>query len=191
METNISTRPRPGEIYRHFKNKLYQIITVATHSETREEMVVYQALYGDFKSYVRPLSMFCSAVDKVKYPTAVQKYRFELINREIMREDQQINTVKDSDSNTKLNFEMHHKEEHNDNLDGFINPDMLKFLDAESYSEKLEIFLEMKKNIDERTLSDISISLDVVLNDGSLEERIESIRSCLETYTKFEYKRFR
>lgn len=182
--------PRPGEIYRHFKNKLYQIITVATHSETGEKMVVYQALYGDFKSYVRPLSMFCSEVDKVKYPKAIQKYRFELINREIFCEDQQINTVKDSD-NTDLNFEMYHREEQNNDLASFINSDMLKFLDAETYNEKLEIFMEMKKNIDERTLSDISISLDFVLNDGTLEEQIESIRNCLETYTKFECKRFR
>ena len=45
-------------IYRHYKNKLYEIIDVATHSESMEQLVVYKPLYGEGKLWVRPIGMF-------------------------------------------------------------------------------------------------------------------------------------
>lgn len=57
---------RPG-IYRHFKGNLYRVLFTAQHSETREEMVVYQALYGEKGYWVRPASMWNETVKRDSY----------------------------------------------------------------------------------------------------------------------------
>ena len=53
----------PG-IYKHFKGGLYQVLGTARHSETQEEMVVYQALYGEHGLWVRPASMWSETVER-------------------------------------------------------------------------------------------------------------------------------
>ena len=65
-------------IYRHFKGDYYIVEDVATHSETKEKYVVYRGLYGENELYIRPMEMFLSEVDRVKYPNVEQKYRFQL-----------------------------------------------------------------------------------------------------------------
>ena len=67
-----------GRIYRHFKGDYYLVEALARNSETGEDCVVYRKLYGDGGLWVRPRSMFLSAVDREKYPDAGQTYRFEL-----------------------------------------------------------------------------------------------------------------
>ena len=70
-------RMKPGDIVRHFKGNLYQILYFAKDSETQRDVVVYRALYGEEGVWVRPMEMFFSPVDREKYPNAEQKYRFE------------------------------------------------------------------------------------------------------------------
>lgn len=71
--------PRAGETWKHFKDNDYKIIACPViHTETNEIFCIYQALYGSYGTYCRPLDMFMSEVDHEKYPQANQKYRFEL-----------------------------------------------------------------------------------------------------------------
>ncbi len=64
MQQHPCTAPAisPG-LYRHYKGQLYQVLQLARHSETREWLVVYQALYGDFGWWIRPAGMFAEEVE--------------------------------------------------------------------------------------------------------------------------------
>lgn len=53
--------PKKG-VYRHYKGNFYELLYIVTHSETLENMVVYKALYGDGKIWVRPLSMWSEII---------------------------------------------------------------------------------------------------------------------------------
>lgn len=151
-------RPRTGDIYRHFKNRNYEIITIAIHSETEEEMVVYKQLYGEFKTYVRPLSMFLSEVDHEKYPDVAQTYRFEWVSEEKEEEPEEI---------------------------------LMKFLDAKGSTEKYKILEEYEGVLTHRIINNMAISVDVVIEDGTIEERLSELIDCLHTKARFECTRLR
>lgn len=54
---------------------LYRILAIGNHTETGERMVVYQAMYAPYKTFIRPADMFYSPVDKDKYPNIKQPFR--------------------------------------------------------------------------------------------------------------------
>ena len=206
--------PRQGEIYRHFKNKLYQIIAIATHSETRESYVVYQALYGDFRTYIRPLDMFISEVDHVKYPAVTQKYRFERVDRATLGnpsyDDNSILTGNSPDNSCGNNIFAGNSPDDScgnnifagnspddsyannelDDHDGLINPLLVQFLELDTYKEKLEFFQSIIPKLDDRLTNDICVALDIACSDTSLDDRIAHIRDYLQTQTRFEITRF-
>ncbi len=178
--------PKSGEFYRHFKGNLYQVIAVAKHSETMEKMVVYQALYGDYGMYVRPLKMFMSEVDHEKYPEVVQKYRFERINpQEFIKEPDKKEKIKSEEYVVQQKTIQEAQEE------AGINPDLLAFLEAETYTKKIEVLESIKKTLTEEILQTIAISLDYSLGDGDFQDQYESVLFYLETHARYEGNRLR
>lgn len=168
-----------GGFYRHFKNKLYQVRCIAYHSETKEKMVVYQALYDDFSVYVRPYAMFMSEVDHEKYPDIAQKYRFEQVVLQKEEPFPKQETALDI-QNLPLTEE-----------EGTVNPYLLLFLDAESYTEKLNVLALCKDKLDDGLINAMAASMEIEVPDGSVEQRYASLRSCIRTYVKYEGTRLR
>lgn len=189
-------KPMPGEIYRHFKNKMYQIVTVAEHSETGEWYVVYQALYGDFRTYIRPYDMFISPVDHHKYPNVEQEYRFALLESPVVpditvqgkkaesvrTQDEVVEQTTEADENPNL--------EAGEELQG-VNPHFLAFLDADSYSKKYDIVTDMEEELDDHLINQMAASIDEIIEDGKLSDRIMQLEACLRTKARYELNRAR
>ena len=163
-------RPTIGGFYRHFKNRLYQVLSIAVHADTGEELVIYQALYGEFRVYARPLRDFMSEVDREKYPDAMQKMRFVKVTLKSVPKE----------------------EEPKDQGEGSVHPLLLAFLDAESFEDRLKIFDEMEGIADMHMLDAVAASLDISLSgNASLQECFSLIRDNLVTQKKYECSRWR
>ncbi len=215
LEYRMRANPKPQEMYRHFKGNIYQIRCLATHSETRELMVVYQAMYDTFQIYVRPLTMFMEEVDHVKYPDVKQKYRFELLQ-----------DIQDMETMTTVQVQSHRTEESAADSQsvckedscaepqpyGFteepaqtqpyvqtaesdeemhIDPLVMEFLDANTYEQRLNILAALRHRITNEMINTMAVAVDLEIKDGSIEERYDEFKNCLLTFEKYECNRLR
>ena len=178
--------PKPQEKYKHFKGGTYQVITNAKEESTGRSMVVYQALYGEFEVYVRPLEEFISEVDYDKYPEATQRYRFTFTPK-ISRTDAEVTKeMTDSSDGARYENEPLIKEKGIQDL-------MIEFLDEDSIEKKEEILsLMMSRNdITDQIVDNLAAAIDVVIDDGDISDRMRSLRNCIRTRAKYESTRLR
>lgn len=178
--------PVPGAFYRHFKNKLYQIVAVATHSETGEQMVVYQALYGDYKVYVRPLDMFLSLVDREKYPEVKQTYRFERV------EPGQSGARCEARPGPGTQPDSEEQPSPGTQSD-LLNSTLLnRFLDAHGTEERLAILQAMEGHVGQKEIDCICLALDISLESGrEPEEQLKDISRHLKLCQRYDGDRLR
>lgn len=220
MAETTTFLPKVHEIYKHFKGNLYQITAIAEHTETGEILVIYQAMYGEFKTYARPLSMFISRVDREKYPEVTQEFRFELQGPEAERQRVALGVPSEAAADRKVAFVQEkaaadlketfvqekaaadrkaasakEKEKAADQgtAEGEfqLDPGVLEFLDADSYEEKLNILAGLHHRITDHMLTTMAISCDIEVGEGDIEERYSQLRNCLLTLQKYECKRLR
>ena len=184
--------PKPGERYRHFKNKLYQILAIATHSETGEPMVVYQALYGEYGIWVRPLAMFLEKVDRRKYPDAAQEYRFEKVadgfgaGPVAAGAGERENAGQDVQNEPEEELQVLELDE-----DSPMHPLLLEFLDTESAAERLAILQKMKGKVGQREIDSLCFCLDVKPMDGDLEMQLEHLKQYIRMQQRYDAPRLR
>ena len=192
--------PQAGEIYQHFKGKLYRIVALATHTETGEQLVIYQALYGEFQVFARPLSMFLEKVDAKKYPDAAGKDRFmripmaeaAAVPQPVPAPSENPVEPRPAAMSSESTVESRAVAASSENsVEPQPDPGLLAFLDADSYEEKLEVFASLEGKVDLHMLNAIAASLDLELSEGSLEEQYDTLKSCLMTLERFECNRLR
>ena len=190
-----------GERYRHYKGKLYQIVAVAMHTETEEELVIYQALYGDYKIYARPLKMFFETVQDAEgnaVPRFVKECGCTKDSGSVACENgtkaESVGVQPEIKAEVKIEKAVVEPEEEKITdippVEG-INPLLIEFLDAESSAERLEVLHRMRKSIDHKTISDIAAALDIVIEEKDMDERIKDLETCLQTRARFETTRLR
>lgn len=161
----MERRILPGERYRHSNGELYQIITLAKHTQTGEQMVIYQALYGDFAIYASPYDSFISEADHQKCPETAQPPAQKAV----------INSSGDGYIETK---------------DGRIRKDLYDFLEAKSYQEMMNVMVGMRNRLDESVLLNIAACLDISLgHEGTPEEYYDAIVACIRAKERYEIRR--
>lgn len=149
--------------------KRVQYLFEAEHAENGNAFVVYQELSGEYAILVEEKAAFCQ--------------RFGIYTEEKKQEEEQIKEISESDASSSSTI----KKEKETEVQG-VNKDLLRFLDAETCKEKIEILLAIQERVDKRILSNIAAALDLTLTDGTLEEDIDAILSYLRARARFEIR---
>ncbi|MCR4787353.1 MAG: DUF1653 domain-containing protein [Lachnospiraceae bacterium] len=180
----------PGQTYRHFKGNEYEVICIARHTESEEDLVIYRSVNNPNAIYARPVAMFESEVDSDKYPDADQKMRFEPVGAgasDTFSKTGSADTFKEDDF---INGTGKAASAERESVPG-IDPKVMDFLDTDDFEKKLNILADLRGKVTESMLNTMAFSVDFEFNEGSVEEMYEELLNCITLRAKFECSRLR
>ncbi len=162
-------RPEPGEKYRHLKGGMYQVVTVAKHSGTGEELVVYQALFGDYAVYAGPAAMFAEEFVPEKYPDlkagSMQKNRMERVEESAEKQGEK---------------------EQSGEAAGSVDPKLMEFLETDSLEERYNILVSMRDMITDGMIDTMAVVMDTVIPEGEIMKRYDDLKHVIQTRQQYE-----
>ena len=195
--------PLPGEKYLHFKNKLYQVIAVAKHSEPWNHM--WYIRHCMEISACISVHMICLSVKWItkNIRRITQKYRFAYVDH---TKNETIRTERAEHKKIPVNQNVEQQEnvpdvtaavstaelqeqdmvQRESDVEEQINPWLLRFLDTDTMEEKYQIVCDIKNDITDRLIDDLAVAVDVVIPEGKLSDRYEQLKYCIRTRQKYE-----
>lgn len=206
----------PGQRYQRTKEGLCQIVAMAVDPRTHEPMVVYQSLCDDYQVYACPLEYF----DELTSQRHARQPREESLRpnaRRIgtqadgiaprMRDANQWAANSQSESPTRSAAQTHETNQWAANSqsesptrsattqayapDDGISPMLMQFLDADTYAERYQILSEMAQEVDDHVIDTMAVALDIVIEDGDIDQRYQELKNCIRTRMRYETSRLR
>lgn len=204
---------KAGNKYQDGKGLYYQIICVGMNIEDREYMVAYQELFGKFLIWIKPYDDFIHQIKdgillhhKEEYSDLLLQYELDGVSKvhsspnveekiEEQKDQQiehmgyhmvehQIDDNKDDKKNQANSVKVEHQEDQ-------VNALLIEFLEATSCQDKLEIITTNHSKLTDRLINEMAMSIDCIVEEGGIAERIQNLIVCLQTMIRFESRRLR
>jgi len=213
MDKNI---PSPGELYKNIEGNICQIVCIAIDYNSKEREVVYQEMFQPFAIWAEPLGNFMEKETALSYGGNVKTTLNTKSDAKEMAVKSTGSTISNDASGSNVMYNNSTDKEGQAGavtdsalrealLNGTVErkiegkiPDseiaersFMELLDARTYHDKYIIFSSMKKYMNKHILNNIAVALDIVLEEGELEEQYESVKRCLQTFEHYEICRLR
>lgn len=188
-----------GNLYVNQSGKIVQLMAVARQEGSAQELAIYQEMHAPFTVWAKSLSAFEATYHKMaevlEEKRAPQERTVEASGaKSALQESVSAGGADVSEEELRMALEKGQPEKY---LSGRITETeiarrgMLQILDAESFREKRQLLVGLRPYIDKLLLHNIAAALDVVLEEGTLDDQFESLLHCVDAHARYEGGRLR